>query len=1364
MKISTKLMVSTTSLLTVAIAFISITIGLILQHRAEQEAQRIAAEMAYHCASLVKAELERPLNEVRAIANRLEAATSDETIELTLTKINAILKFFLEHNATFLGIGLIAEPNTFQNKQVGKIINAPGQDNANPFTSYWMRNKKGKVLLKPAFNENPNLYNRYKQAKTESVLEPFLYPLSRRNRWVTTFVSPLFDNHLIGVVGIDMALDNLQQRIVELKPTSFKDAYLTVYSAQGMTLFSESAEQVGKNLKDISHNSAFIGSVLKQQAFSLARKSEQLGKTVITYGVPIEIGQTDRPWIVTVNIPESELKVIKLMSVLEIASILSISVILVIILILFLLTKSIFNPLKQINAYLKILSQGKPSQDKFTYQGKDEIAEIITSVRQLKNSLQEMIENNIKQDWLKTGQNQLNDELSGEQPLIKLAENAINFITPYLDAQMGACYLAEDNQERLKMIASYAYTWRKELANEFELGEGIVGQAALERKMIILTQAPADYIYIQSGLGQSRPSAILVMPILYEGTLKAVIELATFHLLTEIQLEFVNEVMPSIGIAINTAQSRSKMQFLLQQSESQKTELEIQASELQIKQKELKETNKALQSQSEILQHQAIELQNQQEELQQTNEELQTQSEELQTQQEELTQSNEELEKRTFDLELQKQEIREKNEFLEKAQQALETKAKELELASQYKSEFLANMSHELRTPLNSLLILAQLLAENTENNLTDKQVEYARTMHSAGSDLLKLINEILDLSKVESGKMEIKVDLLPLLELVETLDMKFQPVAEEKGIAFNISLADNLPMIIYTDAQRLIQIINNLLSNAFKFTEQGEVKLEICRPDEGFDVSNQTLKADNTVMISVSDTGIGIPKDKQQVIFEAFQQVDGTTCRSYGGTGLGLSISRQLVRLLCGEIQLHSEEGRGSTFTFYLPESIATSLPQAPPILLTPPATSVKPVDFVESSIIGVEPTCSDENLIDDRDNLQPDDKSILIIEDDRKFSQILIELAREKKFKCLLAEEGKTGLQLAENYKPDAIILDIGLPQIDGWTVIERLKENPNTRHIPVHFMSASDHRQDAKKMGAIGYLLKPMGMTELRYAFKKIDRFISQTLKNLLILIDQEQHHQEILKLLDNDNVQSTIAKTQAIALEHLKKTHFDCIVLDIEIEQSSGIKLLEQLYREEKLSQIPVIIYAERELTESEETVLHQYEENLTIKAVSSPARLLDETTLFLHQVEAKLPNEKQKMLRMVHDKKAILTGKKVLLVDDDIRNTYALMTFLDSLDMEVTVGNNGKEALALLEEHPDIDIVLMDIMMPELDGYETMRQIRTQARFRKLPIIALTAKAMKGDKTKCIEAGANDYLSKPVDTEKLISLMRVWLYR
>jgi signal transduction histidine kinase/CheY-like chemotaxis protein len=1360
MKINAKLIISTTTLLTVVITFISITIGLIMQSRAEQAAQKVAAEMAYHCASLVKAELERPLLEVRAIANSLEVAANEGT--LNPSKINTLVKFFLEHNSPFLGMALIADSQIIHKKQQDNmshaISNAP--NNAKPFFSYWTKDQNDKMLLQAEFSDEQ--YQRYQAVRKESVLEPIIYPISNQNESIITFVTPLFDNHLKGVIGIDIAFEHLQERILELKPSSFKEAYLSVYSDEGLILFSEYVHHIGKNLKEISQDSAFIANVFKQKTFSLAKQSEQLGKTVITYGVPIKIAQSDKPWIVTVNIPENELKLINLMSVMELASLLGVGVILITILILSFMTKSVFKPLKEINAYLKILSQGKPSQDKFTYHGKDEIAEIITSVRQVKNSLQEMMENNIKQDWLKTGQNQLNDELSGEQPLIKLAENTINFITPYLDAQMGACYLLQDNSDCLKMIASYAYTWRKDLANEFKLGEGLVGQSALERKMIIVTQAPADYIYIQSGLGQSRPNAILVIPILYEGTLKAVIELASFHMLTEIQLQFLHEIMPSIGIAINTAQSRSQMQLLLQQSENQKKALEIQAEELQKKQKELKETNKALQSQSEILQNQALELQNQQAELQQTNEELQTQSEELQAQQEELTQSNEELEKRTFDLELQKQAIREKNQSLEKTQEALETKAKELELASQYKSEFLANMSHELRTPLNSLLILAQLLSDNPELNLTEKQVEYAQTMYSAGSDLLKLINEILDLSKVEAGKMEIQIDLLPLIDLVETLDLKFQPVAEEQEIVFSITLDDNLPMVIYTDGQRLIQIINNLLSNAFKFTQQGEVKLDISRPAEGFSHSNETLKVDNTIMFTVRDTGIGIPKVKQQVIFEAFQQVDGTTCRRFGGTGLGLSISRQLVRLLGGEIELHSEEGVGSTFTVYLPENLSKS----PELPLSSQGPSFKIEESCQETekLMPVENTVTDENFIDDRETLQPEDKSILIIEDDRKFSQILIELAREKEFKSLLAEEGQTGLELADKYKPDAIILDMGLPKIDGWTVMERLKENPNTRHIPVHFMSASDHRQDAKKMGAIGYLLKPMGMTELSEAFKKIDRFISKRLKNLLILIDQTQREQEILKLLDDEHVQSTVSKTQKSALEDLKKIPFDCIVLDIDVEQSSGIKLLQNLYNEEKLAQIPVIIYAERELTEAEETVLHQYEENLTIKAVSSPARLLDETTLFLHQIEAQLPKEKQKILRMVHDKKAILTGKKVLLVDDDIRNTYALMTFLDGLDMEVIVGNNGIEALALLDEYPNIDIVLMDIMMPELDGYEAMRQIRIQGRFRKLPIIALTAKAMKGDKSKCIEAGANDYLSKPVDTDKLISLMRVWLYR
>jgi len=992
--------------------------------------------------------------------------------------------------------------------------------------------------------------------------------------------------------------------------------------------------------------------------------------------------------------------------------------------------------------------------------------------------LAEVTGKNVEQNWLKTGQAQLNDQMRGDQEIIKQAKNIISFLTTYVEAQVGLFYQLQesthgDKRPYLEVIASYAYSANSNIPDKFLLGEGLVGQAAMEQQTILRTHTPEESTHIiQSGLAKAIPRWVLIAPFLYESTVKGVIELGYSEKITDIQREFLEQTLPNIGIAMNTADSRTKMQQLLAQSQRQTEELQTQSEELQSQQEELQSINEELQTGRE-------ELQNKQEQLQQQNEELQSQSEELQTQQEELRQTNESLEERTKELERQKADIQQKNTALEKTQAqmqktqvdmektqaALVIKAHELELASQYKSEFLANMSHELRTPLNSLLILAELLKDNKKGNLSDKQVEYAQTIHSAGNDLLKLINEILDLSKVEAGKMEIQAEDMSLTELVETIEQKFRPVAVDKNLAFHIRLADDLPQVLHTDAQRLKQIINNLLSNAFKFTEQGEVTLKIEQP------INSPIPQ-KVIAFCVTDTGIGIPKDKQQLIFEAFQQVDGTTSRRFGGTGLGLSISRQLAQLLGGELQLDSTEGNGTTFTLYLPKTFQDSSKQTSSTpLVRPdepmPMTLSQPVP---TGLASTQPEPTVEKLpektpiADDRNHLKPADKSLLIIEDDRKFSSLLMEQAHEKNFKCLMAEDGKTGLQLAIEYQPNAIILDVGLPELDGWTVMDRLKDNPDTRHIPVHFMSASDQSQNAKKMGAIGYLLKPVSLEELGKAFNSIEQFLTKTAKNLLVVVNNEPHQHKILELLESQELQTTVAVTIAEALQQLKKMLFDCIILDMDIEQRTGIKLLEQMRQVEGFCQTPMIVYAERDLTTAEETLLLQCADYLTVKTASSPERLLDEATLFLHQISAHLPAAQQKMLRMVHDKEAILTGQKILIVDDDIRNTFALTTFLEDKNMEVIVGNNGKEALELLDEHPNIAIVLMDIMMPEMDGYEAMRQIRAQRPFRKLPIIALTAKAMKGDKSKCIEAGANDYLSKPVDTDKLISLMRVWLYR
>jgi len=1002
---------------------------------------------------------------------------------------------------------------------------------------------------------------------------------------------------------------------------------------------------------------------------------------------------------------------------------------------------------------------------------------IYAAVQLMVQNLKTINDEREQQNWLKTGQAQLNDKISGEQDIMVLTKNIMTFLTTYVDAQIGLFYLlkkTDDQKSYLHIVASYAYTASDDRPNQFLVGEGLVGQVALEQKTFSIIQKLEECPpVIRSGLANVQPCHVLLMPVLYEGVLKGVIEIGASDALTDRQRNFLEQVIPNVGIAVNTAESRLKMQDILKETQAQAQELEAQREVLQY-------TNKQLQTQQEELESKQSELQQSNEELQTQSEELQTQSEELQTQQEELRQTNEELEVRTIDLERQKSDIQQKNDDLKKAKSevenartAIETKAEELELASKYKSEFLANMSHELRTPLNSLLILGQLLMENKTGNLTEKQVEYAKTIYSAGSDLLTLINEILDLSKVEAGKIEVHIETVSLTELLEAIEQKFRHVAENKGLSFPLEIDKDIPSALSTDGQRLKQIINNLLSNAFKFTSEGEIRLTVQRATNTRLSQSEELRkleSEKTIAISVTDTGVGIPKEKQKVIFEAFQQVDGTTSRKYGGTGLGLSISRKLARLLGGELTLETEEGKGSTFTLYLPieEQRQISKPVASQTSDYQYISGIQNNQRRESQINYKESvyqeTPNSVPLTDDRENLQTTDRTILIVEDDRTFSSILMDLVHEKGMKYLIAEDGNTGLELAEKFHPNAILLDVGLPQLNGWSVMERLKDHSETRHIPVYFVSGNDGSMNAKKMGAIGYLHKPVSMELLDNAFNKIEKFISDTMKYLLVVVDHRVRKSKILALTENGDVQSTVADTIDSALQILKSASFNCIILDVDIEEGSGCKLLEQMQKEVDLSQIPVIIYAERDLTQKEESLLRRCAKNLPIKSVRSPERLVDEAALFLHQIEAKLPENKRNMIRMVHDKEAIFKGKNILIVDDDVRNVFALATVLEDKDMEVVTGMNGKDGLAMLDEHDNISLVLMDIMMPEMDGYETMRKIRQHPKYYNLPIIALTAKAMKGDKVKCIEAGANDYLSKPVDTDKLLSLMRVWLYR
>jgi CheY-like chemotaxis protein/signal transduction histidine kinase len=734
-------------------------------------------------------------------------------------------------------------------------------------------------------------------------------------------------------------------------------------------------------------------------------------------------------------------------------------------------------------------------------------------------------------------------------------------------------------------------------------------------------------------------------------------------------------------------------------------------------------------------------------------------AEELQTQQEELQQTNEELEEKARQLTAQKTEVERKNVEVELAKQELEEKAEQLAMTSRYKSQFLANMSHELRTPLNSLLILSRQLSDNRDRNLNDRQLEFARTIHQSGADLLALINEILDLAKIESGTMSVDATRVALPDLTEYVERSFRHVAAEKHLAFEVEVEPNLPERLETDDMRLRQVLRNLLSNALKFTDKGSVKLRIFSPERpDWSVDNEALNSAKSVVgFAVSDTGIGIPKDKQRIIFEAFQQADGGTSRKYGGTGLGLSISREIAGLLNGELRVQSEVGVGSVFTLYLP---ALFVPRSRPPVGLPPRLLAADGGGAESV-----PTLTSvrHGLSDDRHAIQPGDRVLLIIEDDEVFGRTLLDCAREHGFRGVVVAGGAAALELARSLQPDAITLDLRLPDMDGWVVLDQLKHGTTTRHIPVHVISASDEEHRGLDRGAIAFLRKPVDLAALTRALGEISGFLSRQMKRLLIVEDDDTQRRALVELVGDSDVSTTAVDSGEAALAALEQQPFDCMVLDLKLPGISGVELIKAVKEREAWRRTPIVVYTGQELSREEESELRRLAETIIVKDVRSPERLLDETALFLHRVEAKLPMAKRQILRRLTETDPALENKRVLVVDDDARNLFAITTILEQHAMKMVYAENGAEALRKLDEH-EVDVVLMDIMMPEMDGYEATRRIRMDRRFAKLPIIALTAKAMQGDREKCIQAGASDYITKPIDSDQLVSLLRVWLYR
>jgi signal transduction histidine kinase/DNA-binding response OmpR family regulator/CHASE3 domain sensor protein len=927
-----------------------------------------------------------------------------------------------------------------------------------------------------------------------------------------------------------------------------------------------------------------------------------------------------------------------------------------------------------------------------------------------------------RQDWLQSGQVGLGAAMLGDQRTEKLGDNILQFLARYLDAHAGAVFVGAGDSYR--RVSTYGVPADAAIPERFAPKEGLLGQAVVEGRPFIIRDVPEGYLTVASALGQDKPRHLVISPASADGTVNTVVELGFINPVDENTLAFLDQASESIGVAVRSANYRAELQNLLEETQRQSEELQVQSEELRV-------SNEELEEQSRALKESQARLELQQAELEQTNAQLEEQARQLETQ-------RDDLERNTATVQL---------------------KARELEQASQYKSDFLANMSHELRTPLNSSLILAKLLADNPEDNLTDEQVKFAKTIQSSGNDLLNLINDILDLSKIEAGHVEVRAETVSIDRLVKDLQQVFQPVAQEKKLAFDIDVAPECPPSIDTDVQRLEQVLKNLLSNAFKFTEQGKVDLVIRRSGQG------------QIAFSVTDTGIGISEAQQHSVFEAFRQADGTISRKYGGTGLGLSISRELVRLLGGTIRLKSSEGQGSTFTIIIPESynpaavaprdanIGVALdPAVRPALAAPaaPATPSRRVD-------------DDRDALDGHDALAGARRILLVVEDDETFAGILRDLSREMGFQSLVAGTAEEALSLARQYMPSAIVLDVGLPDQSGLSVLDRLKRDVQTRHIPIHVVSGSDHAQTALSLGAVGYMLKPVKREELTDVLKKLEAKLSQRMHRVLIVEDDKVQREAVGRLLTSHDVETVAAGTATECLELLRQQTFDCMVLDLSLPDASGYSLLETLSREDAYSFPPVIVYTGRDLSPDDEQRLRRYSKSIIIKGAKSPERLLDEVTLFLHQVVSELPDEQQKMIRKARNRDAILEGRRILVVEDDVRNVYALTNILEPRGAVVEIARNGREALDALEKaaaQPGqaIDLVLMDVMMPVMDGLTATREIRKNPAWKALPVITLTAKAMPDDQERCIEAGANDYMAKPLDVEKLLSLVRVWMPR
>ncbi|MBU1012645.1 MAG: response regulator [Bacteroidetes bacterium] len=1224
-----------------------------------------------------------------------------------------------------------------------------------------------------------------------TIWEPYLDQVAKQGvekQLMTTLNAPIInDGVYVGIVAADITLDKLEEIVREIKP--FAGSYAFLVSYEGIVAAHSNPKEIFKPLAEIipeDYNNQGIGEKIKSgESFSF-RSNNKEGLDIYYSYTPINVIGTNTPWALAVAIPISVITqkadrnfiislIVGLIGILLLAFVISI------------ISKTITNPITKITQILKQLAKGHIDEKmRLSFDTGDEIQEMAealdlsieglnkktefathigagtfdsdyspagnddllgNALLKMQQSLQKYSRDQENNNWIQSSAVRMGDILRGEKTLEKLASEILSFFGEISDMRVGTIYYKNDSN-LLELVGAFCFDTRRSSSLSFKIGEGIVGQAVKERRTLIFTEVPEDYMVLQSGLGKTILRQILIMPFIFNDEVIGALELGFSAAIPEIQKEFIEKMNESIAIGFNSIKVKDEMNKLLNKTLEQAEALQLQQVELQ--------------QQNEELTVQQDELRKSNHELEEKSKELKKSEESLQAQQEELRVINEELEEKTKSLEFESKKVVDQNSSLEVIRIDLEKKAKELEASSKYKSEFLANMSHELRTPLNSLLILSKNLSTNKESNFTDDQIESLDIIYNSGKDLLKLINDILDLSKIESGKMVMNYDHFTADEIKASLKQGFQHMADEKKIEFNVEVSADFPSKIYTDFQRLGQVLKNLTSNAIKFTHEGSITISLFKPEKEQKYNNDNLYQHEMIGISVIDTGIGIPKDKINMIFEAFKQADGSTSRKYGGTGLGLSISKELTKLLGGEIQLKSTIGKGSEFTLFVP---VTSIEQKDQIKSETklPSKSNDQLQKTTNTVVQ-KPVIHVSVIADDREIISKEDQSILIIEDDVHFARILQKQAKKSGFKTLVATRGSEGLTLAEEYLPSAVILDIRLPDINGMKVLDSLKLNPDTRHIPVHMMSAQESSKDAMEKGAIGFTTKPVSPDQLTKAFEKIETFIQKEMRELLIVEDDTNLRISIRKLIGEKGINITEAVTGKETLEKLKQTHFDCMILDLGLPDMTGFDLLKKIEKDKKIIAPPVIVYTGKEISKEENEELALYSNSIIIKGIRSEDRLLDETALFMHRVVKELPEQQQSIITSLHDKDKLFLNKKVLIVDDEMRNVFALSKVLTEKNIKVLKAENGEIGIERLKENPDIDMILMDIMMPVMDGYEAMEKIRNMERFKNIPIIALTAKAMKHDAEKCMNAGASDYLSKPLDVDRLFTLMRVWMYK